>query len=29
MNRIYTVAEFYAEKPKGELLIRDSAGKLF
>jgi hypothetical protein len=28
-DRIYTVDEFYTEKPKGELLLRDSDGKLF
>lgn len=28
-QRIYTVAEFYAEKPKGESLVRDDLGKLF
>jgi hypothetical protein len=28
-DRIYTLEEFYAEKPKGDLLIRDGVGKVF
>lgn len=28
-SRIYTLAEFYTEKPKGELLLRDDAGVVY